>query len=162
VIPSGGAATARRDKVAALVERIPELDNQKHSSRLPAPEFDRVEGGVVASGPRSGWRTPRTCSDSGRQSEKKGGGPAGFPLSQFTLSLHHDLAATADTIAPSTRITASAMPAPAASRFRTGFCLPGSKARRPQVARLQRVSVPLKKEAACRKVTSELYFLCSE
>jgi hypothetical protein len=53
-------------------------------------------------------------------------------------------------------------PVPAASRFRTGFCLPRSTPRHPQVALLQDVSVPLKERAVCRKVTSELYFLCSE
>ena len=61
-----------------------------------------------------------------------------------------------------------ALPRPAGRRdaaagiFRTGFCLPRSTTRRPQVALLRRVSVPLKESAGCRKVTSELYLLCSE
>jgi hypothetical protein len=45
--PCGGAATARHGKVAPLVERIRELNNQKHSCRRPASKLHPVEPGIA-------------------------------------------------------------------------------------------------------------------
>jgi len=119
------ADEARHDKMVALAERMLELSKRRHSANLAPSGLDRVECEIAASAPRTGWPTPRTCSNSGRQSEKKGGGPAAFPLPRSTRSLHQLLTPVAATIAPSTRTTASVTPTTAQTRvaFDGFFCL---------------------------------------